>query len=465
MRTTRFGIVDPTFLGSLTDANGDPCVDSNGNPIAAPCTTLAPFDLTRGGTLFPFNGHTDIKLLSLYAQDSITKGNWSLNLGLRGDFYNGLSIAQGSRAPSRRRLQHQENQHRSSRFVRARSRDSVQREPGALQQWMRRSSSQPAAWSVLPIGASLPSAPAGATNSTPACNRLLGATWSFPGNTSGSTPTMLTTSAVLGATPITFPIEWHNSKIPGVRGTRERAQHPWLFSACSFSRAWLHASSTRSWAARAQLRRLRAQSSASITTRNLTRPLTCNISRGSTAPGSASTGDTTAAWSRARCPAQAVTATTAPPEPTTVVDVSGISPNQQFQAGLFCGAVHAPPTPPTSVPISVQSLPGSQYGSTLVSVPAPGTENDDHNPPRVAPRHLFDLSVGDDNLFRGDKYKWSLQLTAINITNRVALYNFLSTFSGHTLRHSRIAYRGIGFPFLGTTPRVMDEVQGKDDKY
>jgi hypothetical protein len=87
----RFGIVDPTFLGSLTGTNGDPCIDSNGNPITAPCTTLAPYDLTRGGTLFPFNGHTDIKLLSLYAQDSITKGNWSLNLGLRGDIYNGLT--------------------------------------------------------------------------------------------------------------------------------------------------------------------------------------------------------------------------------------------------------------------------------------------------------------------------------------------------------------------------------------
>jgi len=65
-----------------------------------------------------------------------------------------------------------------------------------------------------------------------------------------------------------------------------------------------------------------------------------------------------------------------------------------------------------------------------MAIPAPGTENDDKNPPRIAPRHLFDLATGDDNLFRNDKYKWSLRLTAINITNKVALYNFLSTFSG-----------------------------------
>src|SRR6266576_6324481 len=44
----RFGIVDPTFLSSLADVNGNPCVDDNGDPVAAPCTTLAPFDLTRG---------------------------------------------------------------------------------------------------------------------------------------------------------------------------------------------------------------------------------------------------------------------------------------------------------------------------------------------------------------------------------------------------------------------------------
>jgi hypothetical protein len=58
-----------------------------------------------------------------------------------------------------------------------------------------------------------------------------------------------------------------------------------------------------------------------------------------------------------------------------------------------------------------------------------GTQNDDRNPARIAPR-LFDVSVGHDNLFHNDKYKWSLQLTAINITNKTTLYNFLSTFSG-----------------------------------
>ena len=63
-------------------------------------------------------------------------------------------------------------------------------------------------------------------------------------------------------------------------------------------------------------------------------------------------------------------------------------------------------------------------------IPADGTENDDTNPPRIVSRHLFDFSAGTDNLFRADHNKISLRFTVVNITNKVALYNFLSTFSG-----------------------------------
>jgi hypothetical protein len=74
--------------------------------------------------------------------------------------------------------------------------------------------------------------------------------------------------------------------------------------------------------------------------------------------------------------------------------------------------------------------PVSQFTSSLLRIPAAGTENDDHNPPRIAPRHLFDLALGHDNVFHGDKYKVSAQLTVINLTNKYALHNVLSTFSG-----------------------------------
>src|SRR5712675_781821 len=100
----RFGIVDPTLNAVCLNADGssntDPTVTDPGqcggpvNPggSANPNfnSLLLPVDLTRGGGLFPFNAHTDIKLLSMYLQDAITTGPWTFNLGLRGDFYNGL---------------------------------------------------------------------------------------------------------------------------------------------------------------------------------------------------------------------------------------------------------------------------------------------------------------------------------------------------------------------------------------
>jgi hypothetical protein len=131
----------------------------------------------------------------------------------------------------------------------------------------------------------------------------------------------------------------------------------------------------------------------------------------------------------------------------TVVDASVISPDQQFEAGLFCGGVRATPTAPISSSLGANLCPAAQYGSTLISIPAPGTENDDHNPPRIAPRHVFDLAIGHDNIFQKDRFKVSLQATAINLTNRVALYNFLSTFSGTHYVTPRTFTMELGFHF------------------
>lgn len=126
---------------------------------------------------------------------------------------------------------------------------------------------------------------------------------------------------------------------------------------------------------------------------------------------------------------------------TTPVDLTGLSADQQFQAGLLCGSIRATLGNPLT------TCAPSLFGSTLISVPAPGTENGDKNPPRIKPRSLFDVSLGDDNLFQGDRYKWSLQLTAINVTNKYALYNFLSTFSGTHYVTPRALTAQVGFHF------------------
>ncbi|HZC22409.1 MAG TPA: hypothetical protein VE866_03655 [Candidatus Binatia bacterium] len=72
----------------------------------------------------------------------------------------------------------------------------------------------------------------------------------------------------------------------------------------------------------------------------------------------------------------------------------------------------------------------------------------DHNPTRITPRNLFDAAVGDDNLLRSDgPHKWSLRFTVVNLTNKEALFNFLSTFSGTHFVTPRTYTGELGFHF------------------
>jgi len=120
-----------------------------------------------------------------------------------------------------------------------------------------------------------------------------------------------------------------------------------------------------------------------------------------------------------------------------------LTPNQQTTIGLYCGNVFATPTAPlTSCP------PNVPFNSKLINIPEPGTANADTNPARIAPRNLFDLGLGTDNLFRRKEGpRWTLQFSATNLTNKVALYNFLSTFSGTHYVTPRTETVELGFHF------------------
>jgi hypothetical protein len=70
------------------------------------------------------------------------------------------------------------------------------------------------------------------------------------------------------------------------------------------------------------------------------------------------------------------------------------------------------------------------------------------NPPRVAPRNLFDLAIGSDNVLRPDsKVKLKVRFSVLNLANNEALYNFLSSFSGtHFVTPRAYTFTaGIGF--------------------
>jgi hypothetical protein len=114
--------------------------------------------------------------------------------------------------------------------------------------------------------------------------------------------------------------------------------------------------------------------------------------------------------------------------------------NEQATIGFSCDGVFATPQNPITACNGIGK-------STLITLPQTGTEDDDTNPDRVRPRHLFDAAIGDDNLLHTDRYKWSLRFTVVNLTNKVALYNFLSTFSGTHFVTPRTETVELGFHF------------------
>ena len=91
--------------------------------------------------------------------------------------------------------------------------------------------------------------------------------------------------------------------------------------------------------------------------------------------------------------------------------------------GLYCGSTFASLTQP------IRSCTTPVFGATRIRIPAPGTENDDTNPPRIASHHLVDVGAGFDALTAG-RVRLRSRVSIVNLFDTVALYNFLSTFSG-----------------------------------
>jgi hypothetical protein len=248
--------------------------------------------------------------------------------------------------------------------------------------------------------------------------------------------------SVLGDSPITFPIEWASSKIPGfaVRGSMPNFHGLSAFVVMSHVAARFfepQVSGIGATPVGAEVFRIDHDEVFNATTHVQYQPW----KRG---PWLGFNWRYDSGLVAGPVPCAGGNCANGPNGTDSIVDVSGLTPDQQFEAGLYCGAVYATPT----TPISPNGLcPASQYGSHLVKIPAAGTENDDHNPPRIQPRNLFDIAVGHDNLFHGDRYKWSARVSVVNLSNEYALYNFLSTFSGTHYVTPRAITATIGFHF------------------
>ncbi len=430
----QFGIIDPNLLPSTTDANGVPCFDPTTSTAVpgTPCATLLPIDLTRGGSQFLFHGHTDVKELGLYLQDTITKGSWSFNLGLRGDLYRGLSSA----SEIQPRLGIAYNIKPSNTVLRlsyARTLETPFNENLVV---------ATTGCNVDVIAALIPcvpaNSPAGFRNEFHAgLQQAFGKYLVFDGEYIWKYTHNSFDFSVLGNTPITFPIVWHNSKIPG---------YAFRISVPDFHgfTALVVMSSVAARYFPPQVGGLGVTVGQSGSVFRIDHDEKFNQT----------THLQYQPWKRGpwvgfnwRYDSGLVAGSV--PDFATALTFDG---DQQAAIGLFCAGpsgqrIFATFTSPLSNDRASCGASPTGTGATRISIPADGTENDDKNPPRITPRNLFDLAVGHDNLFHGDRYKWSLRFTVINLTNKEALYNFLSTFSGTHFVSPRSYSAELGFHF------------------
>ncbi len=440
------GIVDSTY--------NSPCVDDSGNPLpgysdSSECPggadgqnpnylpVLAPYDLTRGGTEYAYFGHADVKELALYIEDQIKAGNWNFNLGLREDVYNGLTAA--NQTEPRVGIAYQIKPTATVLSISyARTLETPFNENLVL-------SSTGCSNDVLaPLllctpGVSGTLDPGYRNEFHASVQQALGKNVVVSGEYIWKYTHNAFDFSVLGNTPITFPIDWHNSKIPGY------ALHVEVPNYHNFS-AYTVMSSVAARFFPPQT----AGAGATVGQSGFPFRIDHDEKYNQTShvqytlPGRGFLGGLWGGFNwrydsglvAGSVPCYNVTDPNSLCNPVNGgpsitlpngqpgVDLSGLTPDQQFEAGLTCDGVKATPTS------GFTSCDAAGYTSTLVSIPAPGTEDDDKEPPRIAPRNLFDATVGKNNIFHADRYKLNLDVTAINVTNKYALYNFLSTFSG-----------------------------------
>jgi hypothetical protein len=466
-----FGIVNPGLLAGCT---------------SAACLTLAPYDLTNPatdptGAEFPYHGHTDIKESALYLQDTITKGPWSIMIGIRGDFYYGLQASSQQPEPRAGIAYDIKKTGTVLRISYARTMESPFNENLII---TSTGCTVPQVAAVMQIAQGFPCGITSTSGATLPLQPLrpgfrnefhAGLEQAFGKHfvLSGEYLWRYTHNAydfnILGTSPITLPIEWAKSKIPGyaIRGSFPTWHGLTAFVVMSSVAARFFPPTVSGIAPSVPpgVFRIDHDERFNQTTHIQYQPFKrgpwlgfnwrydSGLVAGST-PCLAPTATCSFSTGAADSPI-AVYSNVPIPQGDILLNSAAtglpLTADQEFQSGLTCGGMKATPTSPIGTQIpgypGFYVCPANQLTSNLVKIPAPGTENDDHNPQRIQPRNLFDMALGHDNIFHGDRYKFSARIEVINLTDKVALYNFLSTFSGTHYVSPRTVTGTIGFHF------------------
>jgi hypothetical protein len=406
----QFGITDPEF--------NDPV-----SPDFLP--GLLPFDLTRGGSPFAFHGHTDIKQEALFAQDNLTLGNATILLGVRFDNYDGITHDKALQP----RLGISYLVKKTNTVLRGsytRNFETPYNENLIL------SSATGAGGlgnGILGDTSNLPLHPGRRNQFNFGFQQGLGSHLVFDGDYFYKHTNNAYDFNVLFNTSVTFPISWDKSKVDGVSARLNLTNYKGVS-------AFIVAGHTRA-------RYFPPESGGLFFNSDLPAGV-FRIDHDQIFQQTTQVQYQFQQWKRL-LPYVAFTwrydsglVSGAVPDFATALTFSA---DQQAQIGLFCGGTFATPTQ------AITECSDPNRGALRVRIPADATENDDTNPPRIAPRHLFDFSMGTDNLFRTERTKVTLRFNVLNLTNKEALYNFQSTFSGTHFVSPRSFQGQIGLTF------------------
>jgi hypothetical protein len=450
----QFGVTNPSFndpcitsngvaAGDLTLTNPNQCaaigfqpnIASNPNVTGAPFSpALLPFDLSRGGRLFTFHDTANINQYAFYVQDGITEGNFQFTVGFRIDHYDGLVSKTGPEP----RLGISYNIKKTGTVLRAAYARTF--ETPFNENLLLSSATGTGGLTQNVFGSTTVAIQPGFRNQfNTGLQQALGKYllvdadyfWKYTHNAYDFNTLLNTT--------ITFPIAWHNSKLDGVTGRVSSTnlkgfQAYWTFG---HTRARYFPPEDGGLVpqgtplANGVFRIDHDQAFQSTVNLRYQRPKN-------------------AEWIALVYRFDSGLVVSGVPDAGAALD---LTPNQQVSIGLACNGVFAT----VANPITSCTSAGGKEGtvtSKLLTLPQggyggfPSLENDDHNPDRVKPRNVFDLAIGTDNLLhREGRVKYTASLEIANLTNKVALYNFLSTFSGTHFLAPRTLIAKVGMNF------------------
>jgi hypothetical protein len=437
-----FGITDPTFNG--------PCIDSNGDPVGDPSLTktsqcaaqgyqpntadnpnasspfspgLLPFDLTRKGALFAYHATGNVSQVALYGTDTISAGNFVFTLGLRLDHYAGL-VSKSEPQPRVGVAYHLKSTGTVLRAAYARTMETPFNENLLLS-----SATGGGGLAQNVFGAdAVPIQPGFRNQFNGGFQQAIGGKllvdadyfWKYTHNAYDFSTLLNTT--------ISFPIAWHNSKLDGITGRVSTTNLK------GFQAYW---------------------------TFGHTRARYFPPENGGLIPQGAALGGGVFRIDHDQAFQSTLNARYQRPRnaewvaftyrydsglvvsgiPDAAFAIAALTPNQQVSIGLSCGGTMATVANPISAC-------GKTATSTLLTLPQAGREDDDRNPDRVKPRNILNLGFGTDNLLhREGPRRITAALDIANLTNKVALYNFLSTFSGTHFLQPRTLVAHIGYTF------------------